>query len=116
MRQTPHCRRLALAACLALALPAAASALRLAFADGSQGPRQQVYVTVTAVDGAGRFLRMDPQGLFHPCVPADNTVPLGDRAWCDYAFPVPGALDLDPAQDLRGGRIYLSAGAPLWLR
>ncbi|BDU72742.1 glycoside hydrolase family 64 protein [Mesoterricola silvestris] len=92
--------------------------LRLAFANRTRGAlaAQPVYLTVTAQDDAGTFLRMDAGGAFHPCLPADNRVPAAGRLWCAYSFPLPAAVDLDTARDLRGGRIYLSVGAPLRLR
>ncbi len=108
-----------LLALLLLLTPAFGQApLRLAFSNLTRGPqaRRPVYVTVTAQDGAGRFLRMDPAGAFHPCLPADNTVPRAGGLWCAYSFPLPRAVELDGDLDLRGGRIYLSIGAPLWLR
>jgi len=115
----PAACRASLLALLLLLVPALAQTpLRLAFSNRTRGPlaERPVYVTVTAQDDAGRFLRMDGAGAFHPCLPADNTVPLAGRLWCAYSFPLPGAVDLDPGPDLRGGRIYLSIGAPLWLR
>lgn len=115
----PAARRTSILVLLFLLVPAFAQApLRLAFTNRTRGAlaERPVYVTVTAQDDAGRFLRMDGEGAFHPCLPADNKVPVAGRLWCAYSFPLPGAVDLDAGLNLRGGRIYLSIGAPLWLR
>ncbi|MGA2081344.1 MAG: beta-1,3-glucanase family protein [Holophaga sp.] len=94
--------------------------VRFAFTDASQGsgPREPVFAVLTGRDASGRFCRLDAAGRFRPCSPADNVIPRGGTTWCDYAIPlrdVP-ALDLDPALRIASGRLYLSAGAPLWIR
>jgi hypothetical protein len=102
-------------ACVLQAAPLGPS-FRLA--NRTQGPlaSRPIFVTVTGCDEQGRMLRMDPQGAFHPCVPGDNRIPLGGATWCAYSFRLTGAFRMAAGQRLSGGRLYLSIGAPLYLR
>ncbi len=77
-----------------------------------------IFVTVTAVDEQGRFLRLAPSGRFVPCGAADNTIPRGGALWAPYSIPLARlrSFDVDRARELRGARLYLSVGQPLWLR
>ena len=120
-------RGFTLAAWAALALtvsalsPAAVpEAIQLTFANRTEGPlaATPVYVTVTALDADGHFERMDGAGRFHPCVPSDNTIPRAGSTWCAYSFPLgkAAAIRMQPGQGIAGGRLYLSIGAPLYLR
>lgn len=101
--------------------PAAADhRLTLTFVDGTRDPRAAapVYATFTGRDASGRFCRLDRAGRLLPCSPADNVVPGDGRLWCDYAFPVAETPTLELGAGLRldSGRLYLSAGGPVWLR
>lgn len=77
-----------------------------------------LYLTVTAQDGDGKDQHMDRQGRFHPCLPADDTIPRNGTTWCTYSFPLGPSfsfrLEADPGWT--GGRIYLSIGTPLLQR
>jgi len=101
----------------ALAAPAG---LRLAFVNATRGPERAVpvFATCTCLDAAGRFCRLDRAGRLRPCSTADNVISKDGRAWCDYGIPLQAAsrIDLDPDQPMISGRLYLSAGAPLYLR
>jgi hypothetical protein len=105
--------------CHSSALPAREGPIQVILTNGSQGPLAQVpvYVTVTGVDGAGRFLHLDSSGQFLPCLASDNAVPRDGTTWCAYSQPlVSPALPMDPGPGVAGGRLYLSIGAPLLLR
>jgi hypothetical protein len=99
---------------------AAAAGLRLSFINTSRGAAAKVpvYATCTCLDRAGRFCRLDASGRLRPCSTADNVVVLNGQTWCDYGIPLPAtrSLELDPEQPMISGRIYLSAGSPLFLR
>lgn len=103
---------------LACALQGAPAGPCFRLANRTQGPLAAlpIYVTVTGCDAQGRMLRMDPGGVFHPCVPQDNRVPAGGTTWCAYSFPLSGPFRIAAGQTLSGGRLYLSIGAPLHLR
>jgi len=94
--------------------------VRLTFVNATRGPEAAVpvYAVCTCLDAAGRFCRLDRAGRLRPCSSADNVVARDGRTWCDYGIPLQEtpAIDLEPGQTLRSGRIYLSAGAPLYLR
>jgi len=102
------------------ALRAAGDTIRISLRSTTRGRRraEPVYATFTGLDGAGRFCRLDRTGRFLPCTAADNVVHKDGRTWCDYAIPVQGHahLDLDRAQTVISGRLYLSVGSPLYLR
>ncbi|HLO66425.1 MAG TPA: glycoside hydrolase family 64 protein [Holophaga sp.] len=93
---------------------------RFVLSNRTAGPRgkEPVFVTLTAMDELGRFVRMDDRGRFLPCDPADNTVRIGDQDWAPYAIPLAKvrSFQVERGRLLRGARLYLSVGAPLWLR
>jgi hypothetical protein len=97
-----------------------AERIRLRFHDATRDPLRAaaVYATFTGLDAAGRSCRMDRAGRFLPCSSADNVVVRDGRAWCAYAIPLRDVpfIDLARTQTVLGGRLYLSVGAPLWLR
>ena len=108
----------ALAMVFSSILPTRAASTRFTLTNNSQGREAStaIYVTVTGCDRLGRYLHMDSQGRFHPCLTSDNTVERGGTTWAPYSFPMGRGFNLDRSQELLGGRLYLSVGAPLWLR
>ena len=105
----------------ALGLAAVPETIQLTLANRTEGPlaATPVYVSVTALDADGHFERMDAEGRFHPCSPSDNKVPKAGTTWCAYSFPLAKAaksIRMEPGQGIAGGRLYLSVGAPLYLR
>ena len=100
--------------------PAAEGRIRITFVDGTREPRAAVpvYAVFTGRDASGQFCRLDRDGQFRPCSPADNVVLRDGRRWCDYAFPVAEvpSLEIDAGLRVDSGRLYLSAGGPVWLR
>ena len=104
----------------AFSFAAVPETIQLAFANRTEGPlaATPVYVTVTALDVDGRFERMDGAGRFHPCRLSDNTIPKAGSTWCAYSFPLArnGPIPMAPGRGIKGGRLYLSIGAPLYLR
>ena len=105
---------------ISAATSGAGGRIRFSFRNSTLGPDRglPVYATFTGRDGSGRFCRLDRDGRFLPCTPADNVVPRDGRTWCDYAIPLQDTpfLDLDPRLAIDSGRLYLSVGGPLWLR
>jgi hypothetical protein len=108
----------------ASAVPSVAQApsgpVRLRFRVRTQGPAaaQTAFATFTGRDASGRFCRLDRDGRFLPCTPADNVIPRDGRTWCDYGIPIHQTAELELSAGLRvdSGRIYLSVGAPVLLR
>lgn len=93
--------------------------IRITFQDNTPEPgATPVYAVFTGRDGSGRFCRLDRSGRFLPCSPADNVVPRDGRTWCAYGWDLRETPSLEIAADLRvdSGRLYLSAGGPVWLR
>ena len=105
-------------ACSGPILRGGTGGVQFVFTNATQGPQAQeaVYVTVTGLDAAGTFQRVDAGGHCHPCLPSDNTITLNGATWCAYSFPLPPSFTLDAGQNLASGRLYLSLGAPLFLR
>ncbi|MDR3671551.1 MAG: beta-1,3-glucanase family protein [Holophaga sp.] len=98
----------------------AQAGLQLTLINASRGPAAStpVFATGTCLDAAGRFCRLDRSGRLLPCSTADNVRVKDGRTWCDYGIPLQSLqrLRLDPDQAMISGRLYLSAGTPLYLR
>jgi hypothetical protein len=94
--------------------------IRFSFSNATLGPGSAtpVYAVCTGLDAAGRFCHLDRNGRFLPCSAADNVVPKDGQSWCAYGIPLQDTpfLDLDRNQAIASGRLYLSVGAPLYLR
>jgi hypothetical protein len=94
-----------------------AERIRLTIRNTTLGPERGTGAFVTAIgrDGAGRICRLEADGQFQPCT-APNLAKGEDGRI--QGLPLAGtlSLDLDRRLRLRGGRIYLSFGAPLQLR
>jgi hypothetical protein len=97
--------------------PLPASTLPFRLENRTEGPlaARPAFLTVTALDTAGRFERMDASGAFHLCSIRDNRIPRNGTTWCAYSFPL-ADFDMDVARPVISGRLYLSVGSPLLLR
>lgn len=100
--------------------PVTAGHTRFRFVNATTGPLRAtpVFATFTGLDAAGRFCRLDREGRFQVCTVADNRIEKAGRTWCDYGLDVEALPALEVPRDLRiiSGRIYLSQGAPVFLR
>jgi hypothetical protein len=78
----------------------------------------EVYITCTAAAPNGGFQRLDKDGTLRPCSPADNVIPHQGRLWADYAIKLSEAPSIRIPMDkpMDSARLYLSVGAPLWIR
>jgi hypothetical protein len=101
-------------------LAAPGDRLQITFVNTTRGPETTVpaYAVCTGLDAQGRFCHLDASGRFLPCSTTDNVIPRNGSTWCDYGIPIRDTphLDLDPALAIISGRLYLSVGAPLYLR
>lgn len=81
-------------------------------------PQPEAFLTFIGRDDAGRPCHLNPKGQFLPFAPQDNQIPKDGRLWCAYGIPLRETphLDLDRGLRIDSGRIYLSVGAPVWLR
>jgi hypothetical protein len=76
-----------------------------------------IFIYGLGIDAAGRWCRFLPDGTMRPIDPADAKAPdhLTRRgvAYANYAFPLSRAGDFKLPAYVKGGRLYLSLGAPL---